>query len=360
MTHIADGSLRRLRDEPQLLGDTERRHLETCDACRTRQSEIATTAGAAAAAFAAPLPSVSSTVALSRLRSRLETEGVRPRRTSGVLRAVRRPVAGLAAALVLVGAGLWTPAGSLAQQFITIFQPAEVTPVHLTSADFQSLSELARYGTIHMPARTSTAPVKSAAAAGRGSGMHVRVPASLPAGVTSAPTYSVVAGGTVSFTFNAGKARRQAKLSGATLPPMPAGMNGSTLTATIPTGVLTVYPKQGDLPQLAIGQMRVPVVRSTGVTVRQIEEYVAGLPGISPRLATELRSIGDPTTTLPIPIAVDHTQAHNVQVQGVHGLAIGDNTGVGSGVIWEKDGMIYGVAGAMTESDLLAVANSLH
>jgi hypothetical protein len=48
-----------------------------------------------------------------------------------------------------------------------------------------------------------------------------------------------------------------------------------------------------------------------------------------------------------------------VQVQGTSGLAVGDNTGIGSGVIWEKDGVVYGVAGALPESQILAIANSL-
>jgi len=41
-------------------------------------------------------------------------------------------------------------------------------------------------------------------------------------------------------------------------------------------------------------------------------------------------------------------------------VAIGDQTGAGSVVIWEKNGMIYGVGGPLKESDVLAAANSLH
>jgi hypothetical protein len=32
---------------------------------------------------------------------------------------------------------------------------------------------------------------------------------------------------------------------------------------------------------------------------------------------------------------------------------------LGSVVVWERAGMVYGIAGALRESDLLAVANSL-
>ena len=34
--------------------------------------------------------------------------------------------------------------------------------------------------------------------------------------------------------------------------------------------------------------------------------------------------------------------------------------GLGSALIWSKDGIVYGVAGTLTESEILSVANSLH
>ncbi len=57
---------------------------------------------------------------------------------------------------------------------------------------------------------------------------------------------------------------------------------------------------------------------------------------------------------------VDRETAQSVTVQGVQGLGILDNTGLGSGIVWQRDGMIYAVAGAMPAADVLAVANSLH
>jgi len=46
-------------------------------------------------------------------------------------------------------------------------------------------------------------------------------------------------------------------------------------------------------------------------------------------------------------------------VQGVDGIALGDNTGVGAGVIWIKNGVVYGVVGTIKQSDALTVANQL-
>jgi hypothetical protein len=46
-------------------------------------------------------------------------------------------------------------------------------------------------------------------------------------------------------------------------------------------------------------------------------------------------------------------------VQGVPGLYIGDNTGIASAVIWQKDGMMFEVIGSFSESQALAITNSM-
>jgi len=80
---------------------------------------------------------------------------------------------------------------------------------------------------------------------------------------------------------------------------------------------------------------------------------------VSPALAAQIRAIGDPASTLPVPIPVGVAQAKNVSVHGTTGLFVGDSTGLGSGVIWVQNGLVYVVGGTLTESEVLAVANSL-
>ena len=76
-------------------------------------------------------------------------------------------------------------------------------------------------------------------------------------------------------------------------------------------------------------------------------------------MAAAIRSIGDPTTTLPIPVPIEYATSSKVTVQGVQGVALGDNTGLGSGVIWIKDGNVFAVAGPLKQSDVLDVARNL-
>ncbi|HEY7787988.1 MAG TPA: hypothetical protein VIF33_05625, partial [Casimicrobiaceae bacterium] len=73
----------------------------------------------------------------------------------------------------------------------------------------------------------------------------------------------------------------------------------------------------------------------------------------------EIRAIGDPETTMPIPIPIDRAFGQRVVVQGTEGLGIGDNMGVGGVVVWQRGGIIFAVAGQLPQRDILAVAESL-
>jgi hypothetical protein len=117
---------------------------------------------------------------------------------------------------------------------------------------------------------------------------------------------------------------------------------------------------QLNLPQLVIGESTAPVVTSSGVTTQQLEDYLLSQPGVSPQLAAAIRAIKDPTTTLPIPIPVEYATSTPVRVQNVDGLALGDNTGLGAGVIWIKSNTVYAVAGTLKQSQILDIANKLH
>jgi hypothetical protein len=149
---------------------------------------------------------------------------------------------------------------------------------------------------------------------------------------------------------------------------MPAGMDGSTLTVTIGPVVGEIF---GDLksgstsdptqlgPLLIVGEATAPVVTSSYASAKQLEDYLLAQPGITPSLAAAIRALGDPSKTLPIPVPIQFATSTTVSVNGVSGLALGDNTGLGAAVIWIKNGVIYGVAGTVKQADLVTFANQL-
>jgi hypothetical protein len=326
-----------------------------------------------------PEPKVDTERALSRLRARVDAERIAP--VSRGATAPRRVAVNIwlkglaAAATVALVATLLTVSG-VAETILTIFEPKQLVAVPITVNDLSGASSFGTYGTLTWTEQPRPYDVPDVRTAARDSGMTVLVPGNLPAGV-GLPRYGVMPRTTATFTFSADKARQAAAAQKRTPPPMPANMDGSKLFitggpavvafyddgtrptgATGATGATGVSPFSG-MPMLIVAQGKPPVVQSDGVTVDQLQSYLLQQPGISPQLAAQIRAIKDPSSTLPVPIPVDMATSKKVTVQGVEGIFVGDSTGLGSAVIWQKDGIVYGVAGTLTEQQVLAVANSL-
>jgi hypothetical protein len=328
-----------------------------------------------------PEGSVDTESALAKMRARIEREHITARPATIFAPAAGRWDAVLssmwvkttaAAAAVVLALGLLTVSG-VAETIITLFEPKQVVAVPITQADLTGAVGLEVYGTLTWSKPPKPYDVPNLREAEAASGLKLLVPAQLPTGVSVATArYGVVDRTTATFTFSAERTRAAAATLQRTPPPMPANIDGSKLfitggpavvvfygDGTQPTGASGTDPFAG-MPRLIIAQGKGPLVQSDGVTVEQLQAYLLAQPGITPQLAAQIKGIKDPSSTLPIPIPVDMATSKTVTVQGVQGVFVGDSTGLGSAVIWSKDGIVYGVAGTLTESQILAVANSLH
>lgn len=361
MRHLNEGTLRRLIDEPAAITDSQHGHVAGCARCQENLNAVRADAQLTAGVLGkTAIPQISTNRALQRVRARTSVDSTMPRRVkspasllargSGML----RPLSAGVAALTVAGALVWTPAGSLAQTFVSIFQPTQVQAIPVAITDLTSLGKLRHYGTVHISARVRSKPVASLAIADSLSGMKVLAPTAGTDGVPAiSPTYAFTPSDSASFTFNAAKAAKHGA------PAMPADINGSSLDITVGTSVVSTYKSgTGDIPALVTGQVQAPTVRSTKVTLARLENYI--LPLVSKHLAAEIRAINNPLSTLPIPVPVNLATGQSVQVNGAPGIEIGDNTGLGSGVVWEKDHIIYGVAGPLTQSQVLTIASAMH
>ena len=390
--HLSDGTLRRTLDEPHALDAVRRRHLDACPRCRRRADALRADSDRVAAVLTAPVAPPDTVAALRRVQARLSDPArhpaVRPRwlrdprRRARVTRWSAAALGAAALGAVLVGAGA-------AQGFITIFQPEQLAPVAISAADVSSLQDLASYGNVSgIPSLTLTPTSRQGAQ--QATGIEPPQPPALPAGLPSTPTYAVIAGGTVTFNFDRTKAAAAAQRDGATLPPMPADIGDSTLQLNLPSALVEIYgtglgqllpqsagiaatagggpdaaqASAGDLsgdgtPSLAIVAARVPTVSSTGVSAAGIEAYLLAQPSVPAGLAAEIRALADPATTLPVPIPISLASAQTVSIDGARGLLIGDQTGAGSLVLWEHDGVVYAVVGTVTSSQVLDVADQI-
>jgi len=367
VAHLNNGTLRRMIDDPDARTGADARHLETCAECQSRFQAVSKDARAISSLLAVPDANVNVARALQLVRSAPQAQprfGFRlPLARPGSRPMVIALAASVAAVALLVVA--------VAQGGV-VFAPSTVTPVPVTLADMQALSQLSAYGTVTWTKQPQLQVATTADDAATVSGLHAPKVARLPQGVSPNLTYVAMSQATAVFTFSAAKAAAAAATTGKALPKMPAGMDGVKLTVTLGPAVGEVYGNlkqptgssdvsQANLPELVVGKSSAPTATSSSsqVTIKELEGYLLALPGISPELAAAIRAIGDPSTTLPIPIPIQYATSSKVEVQGVQGIALGDNTGVGSGVIWVKDGVVYAVAGTIKQSDALDIADNL-
>ena len=363
MAHLDDGTLRRMVDDRDAIAAPEREHFAGCAECKARLDVMSSDARGVEAMLAVPEPTFDANAAFRRINA----QPARPRFGFHlpILRPASRALVAAVALVVLVAVAV-TASVNVAQ----IFKPSTVQPVPISVADLESLPDLAAYGDFKWTQQPQPTLGITKADAEKIAGFSAPNASTLPAGASAANiTYGAVPVTSATFTFSAAKAQAAAAAQGKTPPAMPAGMDGSTLTMTIGPAILEIYgdlnaPTSGDvskiqLPQLIIGVSKAPSVSSTGVSAKELENYLLAQPGISPQLAADIKSIGDPTTTLPIPVPIQYATSSQVTVQGVKGVALGDNTGLGAAVIWIDGGEVFFVGGSLKQDDALAVANHL-
>ncbi|MGZ3496678.1 MAG: hypothetical protein ACXVAK_03875 [Vulcanimicrobiaceae bacterium] len=364
MRHYDAGALRRMLDEPGAFAEDAQAHVRTCDVCRARGAAVRDDA-----AFAARLLGDDAVA---------RTASVLPMRVHRRIRPMWAAIGGLAAAAALVLALVFTPLGGYAGGFLTIFQPKQFATVDVTQTDlehFKLLPQADQLGTARDVIRPHRIDVASFSGAQSRVDFTLRHPTAIPASVGAKRSVAVQTPGEFTFTFSAQKARAYAKRQHKTLRPMPTNLNGTTVRVVLGPMVVASYGSRpermhkafkddGRLPEhvqpfLMFVQARAPKVTSTGASLAVLENYMLAMPGMPPQLASQIRALGDLSQTVPVPIRPDKQTAQQITIDGAQGLAIGDNTGLGAGVVWQKNGIVYGVGGPLSEDEVLAFANGL-
>lgn len=371
-------------DEPEGVPATSRDHYASCGRCQERFRRIADDARSAGELLAVPVAAVDMDSSLRRFRAAAaDVPAARPRpawQPNLNIRRLVRPLALVAAVALL---GLTVMSSGIAQSALQVFEVKQVQPVTVTAADLKSLPDLAAYGDANFgPTEISEADAATAASK---TGLSVPVVSNLPAGMPGTPRYGVVGQVTGTFTFRADKAQAEAAKLGKPLPKLPANIDGSTLTMTAGPAIVILYgdlpsgmvkpPADGKAPTTTAPETRpalsssgnfmvvksvAPKVTSTKASVKEIEDYLVSLPGVSANLKAQIRGLEDPASTLPIPIPADLATSHPVKIDGsTSGVAIGDNSGFGSFVVFVRGGNVYVVGGTFKEDQVLPVAVSL-
>jgi hypothetical protein len=405
MAHLSEGALRRLYDEPHALVERDRAHYNSCSECQDRFSAVAEDARQALALMSVPAATVDADAALGRLKAREPAGATRRNPVLARLASLgsapslggwgwRKPVAAGVVAVGLAASITFTP---LAATIEHIFAPTQLTPttVSVTQSDVQGLRTFSRWGDAKTVQSPELQQADSARQAARASGLaeiHVAA-AALPGNLASAPvSYGTVSQGSEAVTFNGrapknlqgttltmqygpgevavygnlSKAISSASQGGAgdktgTPPEAGAGSQSQESGAASQQGLQQALSSIG--PVVGVAEMQVPKVTSNGASLQEIKDTLLAQPGLSDSVKNLIRQFNQPTGNLPIPIPTDMATAQPVSVTQhdvtSNATAIGDNTGLGAGVIWIKGGVVYVVAGTISVTQAVAIADTL-
>jgi hypothetical protein len=366
--HVPDGVLRRLVDEPLAVADADAGHVGGCHRCAERREQIAADAGVAGGLLSRPQPVPDIDDAWRRLQRSLADPNLpvqarrRPARRHWRLIVLPVPSAAVLTAVAVLVAG-----AAAATALTTVFAPTRVAPVKVSSADFQAIANVAgidesdrlgglgtpsgsmrlRFGSVRWSSAGRAYRATSMAAANRATGMNLRLPAKLPAGVGAPRLILVQPKVTATISFNAGAG---------------APLEGKSLRVTAGPAVLVEYGSSAArlrLPTLATFSMERPTASSGTTTAAQLEAFVLSRQGIPAGLAEEIRLIGGVGTTLPVPTPAG-AHVSQVDVSGSPGVLVTAEAGPASGVIWEdRGGVVRAALGLLDEKDILGVADQL-
>ncbi|MGE3599185.1 MAG: hypothetical protein AB7N70_26925 [Dehalococcoidia bacterium] len=287
----------------------------------------------------------------------------------------RAVVGSMAVTLVLI-AILASPQGrSAAAQFLGLFRSERFEAVPFSTAQLQDLektfAEIEQLGRVEGLDGLGDGPrqVSTVAEAAQIAGFSPKTPdpSSLPAGVSATPSAIMVRpAGTVRFTFDQAKAREHERATGQPGVQLPDRFDGASVVIHAPATVVLRYggpAGMGMFPGgigMLVGQAEALTIEVQGnVSLEEMRVFLLGLPGLSPQTVRQLRAIEDWQSTLPIPIPVDEVNWQRTTVAGASGLLLGDNSGLGSIVIWQKDGHLYGVGGGYSAQEVRSVADGL-
>jgi hypothetical protein len=388
MSHCVESVLRRYLDEPAAVSDVERAHLSECPRCTQELSRFREDRDAVGRALddvsASDQPSQRD---VDRAWAALQTRLAEPdrsnvparglaetdrqwagtgRRTGIASRLLRRRsvTAAVTAGVVVLGG----TAAAAAADWLPIFRTEKVTPVAISAKDMSSIDQmgqlanlagLAEYGDVEAPPGDAPVEVPDAATAAARTGLVVPKVSPLPTGAQGAPSYLVIDQQTARFTFSASKAAAAAAKAGKTLPPIPAGLDGARLQVQAGPGVALVWQQRSGVPALVVGRMKAPTAAAQGTSLPVARDYLLSLPGLSPQLASQLRTVTGDGTTLPIPVPADLANSSQTDVGGAPATLVEAKDRTAVAVIWVRGGEVNAVLGPLSRSEVLAVARGL-
>lgn len=291
----------------------------------------------------------------------------------------RRPVwTALAVIAVLALVFTVTPANAWASSFLGLFRVQKVQVVSFNPAAAenargqldanQAAIKQVFADDLKISDHGSTVTVASAAEAAQKAGFTPRVPSAM-----TNPVISVRPGMNATFTINQPKLQSLMDAVGINAQ-LPASTNGKVITADVGDAVAVssagcpvsnkALQSEASVPSncTVLVQLPSPVVNTPeGLNVQQLGQAMFQFFGVSAADAQQLSQRIDWTSTLILPIPQgSKLQYQDIQVDGVTGTFLQETSQNSYGLVWVKDGMLYGLHGPGGLTDAQKLVASLH
>lgn len=358
MPHPDTGTWRAWLDDEVLVPDADR-HLSGCLDCTREISRLREDASHASTALALldppPAAATPPAAAPSRPTTTRRDRAYRPGRA-------RQWVTSAAAAVIAV-AVIGTPVGrAAAADFLSLFRSERVALLAIDEPSLLKTAEaLGQLGKVHDVNEAEPVEVANIRQASARSGINVTVPdpATLPDGTEASPVIRVIDEQQLRFTFGEADTRAYLSQFDDADRELPAGYDGATLLVNVPAAVVQEYRGPDGMSGVLVGHAGTVTADVDGdIDLDTLRVFLLDLPGLPDSVTRQLATIDDWRTTLPIPVPIDRVGGEETTVDGAEAILIQEQ-GLGSGLLWQRDGVVTGVAGNMDEAALRAVVDSL-
>ncbi len=297
----------------------------------------------------------------------------RPEKLKGGVALLKKYKGVVAAAVIILGMGVslsFEPVRALAQDFLTLFRVEKVETITINPQELQQMQQvfynkmgkmkIDNFGQVANDGFGPGHSVASLQEAQQELDFPVVSPGYLP--WKDAPNFiEVQPGGTVSFTLAVNKANALIKSLGGTAL-LPVKLDNQTFELTVSQSLRQTWinPANGERTGLKVIRMRSPEIKApSGVNVNDLRKALLSLPVIPETVRQQLAAIEDWQSTLVIPAGTNR-EVQEIAINGNKGVYIdrGHRSSYGF-VLWQQDGVITVVDGALERDELVKVAESL-
>lgn len=396
-SHLTDGELRAALDNE--LGSDERKHLESCQQCQSRQNllEAQVRPTVERLSFLSS-PTQDTGLSASSAWKKFNHETLAQKEISMFRKLFASPLIryGASAALVIALILAFPSTRALAGELLNLFRVQRVTVVQVDFTGLEQLDESSGPDISQMFADSVTindepgdaVRVATVEEASQLAGFNVRAPQDM-----AASRISVMDGASFSLTIDRDKAQALLDEAGRSDLVLPKEVDGADVSVTIPSSVSIAY---GTCPEpsneteaerekeremetsgpreelyadcIILAQIPSPEVSApASLDLAKLAQIGFEFTGMSPEEAAEFTNTIDWTSTLVVPIPRNATSSEQVAVDGVTGALIERTVDDGDdaprfALFWVKDGIIYTIGGLGDKADVqtaLDMANSL-